>query len=122
MSVGAWPWTVEETYRYEPALSAMVAAGATAVVTSSDIGAVGCVKMLKSLGLQVPRDVSVVGFDDGTLAQSYDPRLTCVRQDIWGAAIHAVRMLLEVIESGRPSGSLRPLGDASGPLARGGPE
>lgn len=53
----------------------------TAVFASSDTLALGAIKAIKSAGLAVPDDISVVGFDDIELAQHITPALTTVRQN-----------------------------------------
>jgi DNA-binding LacI/PurR family transcriptional regulator len=54
----------------------------TAVLCFSDVLALGVIRAARSLGLDVPRDLSVVGFDDSPAAQLSDPPLTTVRQDV----------------------------------------
>ena len=44
--------------------------------------ALGAIRAVRRAGLSVPRDVSVVGFDDSALMTSTDPPLTTVRQPI----------------------------------------
>ena len=44
--------------------------------------ALGIVRVARSLGLSVPGDISVVGFDDSPAARHSDPPLTTVRQDV----------------------------------------
>lgn len=56
--------------------------GETAAFATADIMAVGLVKGLKLQGLNVPEDVSVIGFDDVYLANISDPSLTTIRQSI----------------------------------------
>ncbi|MFD6419453.1 LacI family DNA-binding transcriptional regulator [Streptomyces sp. NPDC060194] len=51
----------------------------TAVVCDDDILAAGACKAVRRLGLRVPHDVSVTGFDDQSLAVALDPELTTVR-------------------------------------------
>jgi LacI family transcriptional regulator len=51
----------------------------------------------------VPRDVSVVGFDDIDLAQHVDPPLTTVHQPIRRKGEEAVRLLLGVIQNREPA-------------------
>jgi LacI family transcriptional regulator len=73
----------------------------TAVVTSSDQQAIGALRACANLGLRVPADMSIVGFDDVSLAELVDPRLTTVHQDIESMAQRAVQRVLERI--GMPS-------------------
>ncbi len=70
----------------------------TAVLAMSDAMAVGAMRAIKDLGLNVPRDVSVVGFDDIDLSQHVDPPLTTVHQPIRRKGEEAVRLLLTVVE------------------------
>ncbi len=52
----------------------------TAVFCYNDMSALGALKCVRSRGLHVPEDISLVGFDDLFLAQYTDPPLTTVRQ------------------------------------------
>jgi DNA-binding LacI/PurR family transcriptional regulator len=52
---------------------------------------------IRDLGLRIPADISVVGFDDIELAQTTDPPLTTVHQPIRGKGEEAARLLLSVI-------------------------
>ncbi len=54
----------------------------SAILCYSDLLAVGVLRAARSLGLEVPRDLSVVGFDDSPIARRADPQLTTVRQDV----------------------------------------
>ena len=51
----------------------------TAIVCDDDILAAGACKAVRRLGLRVPEDVSVTGFDDLALATAVEPELTTVR-------------------------------------------
>jgi DNA-binding LacI/PurR family transcriptional regulator len=73
----------------------------TAVLCYSDAGAYGVVQAALELGLRVPDDVSVVGFDDNPLAQRMHPPLTTVRQDVREKGRRAARALVEAIERAR---------------------
>jgi DNA-binding LacI/PurR family transcriptional regulator len=66
----------------------------TAVLCMSDEMAVGVIAAARALGLGVPGDVSVTGFDDTTTAATADPPLTTVRQPHAAKGAAAVRMLL----------------------------
>ncbi|HRU07447.1 MAG TPA: LacI family DNA-binding transcriptional regulator [Candidatus Brocadiia bacterium] len=77
----------------------------TAVLASNDRLALEVIEGLARIGLSVPRDVSVVGYDDTSLAQSIYPPLTTIRQHREEVAEHATRMLKELME-GRVPGNV----------------
>jgi len=52
----------------------------TAIFCMNDTTALGAMRAIREAGLEVPRDVSVVGFDDGELAEFSHPRLTTIHQ------------------------------------------
>jgi DNA-binding LacI/PurR family transcriptional regulator len=60
----------------------LLGAGVTGIVCASDPMALGAIRATKRAGLNVPRDVSIVGYDDSVLMSSIDPPLTTVRQPI----------------------------------------
>ncbi len=75
-----------------------VEAGHTALVCGSDLMALGAVRGVRSLGLRVPEDVSIVGYDDSRLAVFFDPALTTVRQPVASIVSLAVSTLIREIE------------------------
>lgn len=66
----------------------------TAVFCSNDLTAIGAMHGLHEVGLAVPDDVSVIGFDDIHLASYVRPALTTVHQDIRELGIRAAEILL----------------------------
>ncbi|HSO29149.1 MAG TPA: substrate-binding domain-containing protein, partial [Candidatus Sulfomarinibacteraceae bacterium] len=72
------------------------AAGArpTAVLAMSDAMAIGAMRAARELGLGIPADLSIVGFDDVDVARYTDPPLTTVHQPIRRKGEEAVRLLL----------------------------
>ncbi|MBE9917549.1 LacI family transcriptional regulator [Paenibacillus donghaensis] len=70
----------------------------TAVFVTSDMMAFGVINGLREKGLQVPEDLSVIGFDDISLAGIFHPKLTTVHQDIKERGITAAKHLIGVIE------------------------
>jgi phosphoserine phosphatase RsbU/P len=66
-----------------------------AVVAGNDASALGVIDYLKSRSIRVPRDVSVTGFDDITVARYAAPPLSTVRQPLKEAAMTAVRLVAE---------------------------
>ena len=68
-----------------------------AVFVASDVVALGAIGALRDAGLRVPRDCSVVGFDDIPLAAYFDPPLTTIRLPASELGQAAGRALLERI-------------------------
>lgn len=77
----------------------------TAVFCVSDELAVGAVNWLTDHNYRVPGDVSVVGFDDISLASCVRPRLTTIRQPIEEIGTKAAGILLSMIEGNAAAGS-----------------
>ncbi|NUS17713.1 MAG: LacI family DNA-binding transcriptional regulator [Streptomyces sp.] len=75
----------------------------TAVFAGSDQQALGTYRAAATLGLRVPADVSVVGFDDLAFADWVTPRLTTVRTPLADMAALAAGMVLQLIGGGRPA-------------------
>ena len=73
----------------------------TAVVCSKDLIAVGIMHAASNLSLSIPRDLSVVGFDDTHLARFMIPPLTTVELSKTEIATLAFRSLLDSVEPGR---------------------
>ncbi|WP_399891195.1 LacI family DNA-binding transcriptional regulator [Streptomyces sp. BBFR51] len=74
----------------------------TAVFVCSDAMALGVYEALGERGLTVPRDMSVVGFDDLPEARWVTPALTTVRQPLSEMAATALRLLLLMMDGHRP--------------------
>ncbi len=72
----------------------------TAVFCSADMVAFGLISGLQSGGLHVPRDISVVGFDDIEMSEYYVPALTTIRQDRQRLGQDAARLLLTQLGQG----------------------
>lgn len=70
----------------------------TAILAMSDAMAIGAMRAARELGLRIPDDLSVVGFDDIDLAAHVDPPLTTVHQPIRQKGADAVRLLLAEVE------------------------
>jgi DNA-binding LacI/PurR family transcriptional regulator/GrpB-like predicted nucleotidyltransferase (UPF0157 family) len=68
----------------------------TAIVTGNDLQALGVLDAARSLGLRVPEDLSVVGFDDVAPARWARPALTTIRQPLQQMAARATRMALRL--------------------------
>ena len=70
----------------------------TALFAYNDISAIGSIRAFQEAGLRVPRDISVVGFDDIRIAVHNNPSLTTVRQPLQRMGEIAARTLLNRIE------------------------
>jgi DNA-binding LacI/PurR family transcriptional regulator len=79
-----------------------------AVVAASDLIAIGALRALQDAGIDVPRDVSVVGFDDIPAASHTNPPLTTVVQDTRRAGDLLVETLLRQIAGDPAANSVIP--------------
>ncbi|TWH05010.1 LacI family transcriptional regulator [Nocardioides sp. J9] len=79
------------------AADALLDDGCTAIVCGSDIMALGAVRAVRARGLDVPRDVSVVGFDDSPMTAFTDPPLTTIRKPVEAMSTAAVDALVDEI-------------------------
>ena len=77
----------------------------TAVMCSADIYAIQLIRMLKSRGVQVPEQISVIGIDNILIGEYISPRLTTVEIDITSMAKRALEQLLHLI-SDHPADSI----------------
>lgn len=97
-------WIADALFTVEGGSAAtrqLVERGATAVLCASDIMALGAIRGARELGLRVPEDFSVVGFDDSSLIAFVDPPLTTVRQPVPAMGAAAVSALVDAI-AGQP--------------------
>lgn len=69
----------------------------TAIFATSDVMAIGAINALKDSGLNVPEDVSVVGFNDIRLASIYRPKLTVIHQPLYNIGTVAAKMTIDYI-------------------------
>ncbi|MFC4588566.1 LacI family DNA-binding transcriptional regulator [Sphaerisporangium corydalis] len=76
----------------------LVREGITGIICASDPLALGAIRAVRRLGLSVPQDVSVVGFDDSAFMNCTNPPLTTVRQPIEAIGRAAVTLLAGQIE------------------------
>ena len=73
----------------------------TALFAYNDLAAIGAIRAIREAGLEVPTDVSVVGFDDIEAANYHSPTLTTVRQPLKEMGEIAAKTLMQAIESKR---------------------
>ena len=72
----------------------------TAIFSSNDQMALGLMHAIRDAGLDIPGDVSVVGFDDIPEAAHFWPPLTTVRQDFAELGRRCIALLLDGITDG----------------------
>lgn len=70
----------------------------TALFAMSDVMAIGAIRAVRDEGLNVPEDISVIGFDGLTISSYLSPRLTTIHQDSRGIAERCVEILLANID------------------------
>jgi DNA-binding LacI/PurR family transcriptional regulator len=73
----------------------------TAITFDNDLMAVAALNVAQELGVAVPTELSIVAGDDSQLCALVHPALTALSRDIPAYAVHAARVLLDVID-GRP--------------------
>ena len=66
----------------------------TALFAFNDISAIGAIRALEEMGLRVPQDVSVLGFDDIYAAAFHNPALTTIRQPLFEMGSLAAETIL----------------------------
>jgi LacI family transcriptional regulator len=70
----------------------------TAIFCASDLMALGALKACKQLGISVPNDLSIVGYDDILLASYVTPPLTTISQNIFEMGFEAADLLIDMLE------------------------
>lgn len=68
----------------------------TAIFAGSDLQALGVLEAVRGLGLRVPEDLSLVGYDDIPLAKWVSPALTTIRQPLKRMGEEATRLVLRM--------------------------
>lgn len=76
----------------------------TAVFASNDDMAAAVSAVAHGMGLKVPEDISIAGFDDAPIASTVWPELTTVRQPIAEMAANAVKLLSDLVRQARSGG------------------
>jgi LacI family transcriptional regulator len=104
---------LDEALSVEADFTAATAEGAAEILLSRGIGfdalfalsdamAVGAMRALKRRGIAIPRDLSVIGFDDFSFAEFSEPRLTTVHNPLYEMSARAVTRLLEAVRAKAP--------------------
>ncbi len=75
----------------------------TAIFTANDLQALGVYEAARQLGLRIPQDLSVIGFDDLPFTQWSGPPMTTVRQPLTDMGAAAAEMVLALASGRQPS-------------------
>ena len=97
--VGRAPFAMAEG---QVAAARLIGDGAEALICGSDITAIGAVRAARRLGLSVPTDISIIGYDDSPVMAFTEPPLTTIRQPVESMGRAAVALLISQID-GQPS-------------------
>lgn len=100
------PWIVDGSFTEDggrQAACALLTADIlpTAVIAANDLIAVGAMATFHESGLDVPGDISVVGYDNSQIAQLDLVQLTSIKQDVEAFGRTAVELLLQRVEESR---------------------
>lgn len=87
-----------------------------AICCFNDMTAVGVMSTLRKMGLEIPKDVAITGFDDIELASVTEPPLTTVRQPLQAMGEKAVTLLLDLMNAESPQPEAPILDNLSGEL------
>ena len=68
--------------------------GATALIAANDTTAIGAIEVFSREGVQIPQDLSIIGFDDVSPFHLFNPPLTCIRQPVENMGRRAVELLV----------------------------
>jgi len=74
----------------------------TAIIAVNNLMAIGALKGAKDMGISVPEELSIIGFDDSKLSEVVEPPLTVVKQPLKEIGDVAVGLLMEQIEGEGP--------------------
>ncbi|GAA0973171.1 LacI family DNA-binding transcriptional regulator [Streptomyces asiaticus] len=101
--------SVEEGRRAAERVLARPGPRPTALVCDDDILAAGACKAARRLGLRVPDDISVTGFDDLALATAVEPELTTVRLPAEAVGAAGMRALMTLLDGETPQDTVLPV-------------
>lgn len=82
----------------------------TAIFAGSDMQALGVIRAAQELGLRIPEDLSVVGYDDLPIAAWFSPPLTTIHQPLRRMAALATQMLITLSQGGTPDSARLEIG------------
>lgn len=71
----------------------------TAIFCASDLMAIGAMKAVQNLGKEIPKDISVIGFDDILISSYVSPTLSTVHQNFYEMGFEAAKMLYNITQN-----------------------
>lgn len=71
----------------------------TAIFAACDLYAIGAMEFLYDYGIQVPKQISIIGIDDIEISSIYRPSLTTLRQNTFDHGLKAAELLLRSIQT-----------------------
>lgn len=71
----------------------------TAIYAKDDMKAIAAMQGIKELGLRIPEDIAVVGYNDYDLAKISEPQLTTMRVPIYDLGMEAAKMIIQLIRN-----------------------
>jgi len=71
----------------------------TCIIAPDDYAALGVMNTVRRLGLKIPEDISIAGYDGISVSQALEPKLTTIRQDTDKIGAEAAKQLINLIES-----------------------
>ena len=91
--------TVDDTM--QTLMSVLPETDATAVFCCNDLMGVGAINAANALGIRVPQELSIMGFDNIALSRYVSPKLTTMDQNMFRLGSNAAQLLIEKIETGQ---------------------
>ncbi|OAB35712.1 LacI family transcriptional regulator [Paenibacillus macquariensis subsp. defensor] len=70
----------------------------TAIFFASDLMAIGFMNRCREVGVRIPEDISIIGFDDIVLSSYTTPKLSTVRQNFHKLAYQACKQVIDILE------------------------
>ncbi|CEN86780.1 LacI family DNA-binding transcriptional regulator [Paraclostridium sordellii] len=71
----------------------------TAICAANDLIAIGAIKALKEKDIKIPKDISVVGFDDIQTSSIIEPQLTTIKQNSYNMGYESANILINSLEN-----------------------
>ena len=74
--------------------------GCTAIFVQNDVAAMGVIEYLQEIGLNVPRDISIISFDGTSVCDYFNPRITAIQVPLHQIGVYATEALIRQIRDG----------------------